>query len=980
MNVTAILLAGIFSIRSVLPAPTGSSEEEQRRRFLRVSVKASAHRSQGEYEPAAAALEQAYVLSMNAGLNHYHRQVMLRMALLKWCLGSVSESRVFFVKAGAAYDRAGDKRSAEFCGKCVELIRLYEEGKQARDSSLYYISLERFEQANSIGQDIGLLDFQVKCLRQESLVHWDMGRAAMFLESNRQALGIAERMNHRIERGRCLNNIGLSYHRLNEYSLAADYLENALEVIRAAGDHATEAECLGNLGILFRDLGNHSLSHFYLSAALAVDRQVGDRRAVAADLANLGSLLLGRGIETRSEADLAEGQKAFQESFSLLETESARDRLVFTTLNNIGIIRGEQGDPAEARRSFEEALKIVQGEGRALERGCALNNIAASYLEENNVSEALPCFRASYELGLEFSLENVVIESSFGLGRCFELAGDRERALDYYEKSVSALEGVRGRLSSEALTVGFLRGRLGAYHRAVGILAEQHLDRPSPETLGRIFDLMERAKARAFLENVWKAGVERATSPAVHKTERQIRLTANIGRLSKRLRDPDLTEEDRAALGHELEREEDEHFRLVADLRNARPEDGAGFVEEIVSLAEVRRRASDDWTAFLEYFLGDERSYLVLVTPDGADLFTLPGRAGIEGSTRGFIKLISEGSIDARQSLGTAERIGRELMPFDWQAKLGDVRKLVILPDGILHYLPFETVRVRAEGDPTYLVEACAVSYGPSASSLVALARRERVGSRSKELLALGGPARGTTASRIEVSDSSAASILRRLFGDHGDKFAPLPYSQREATDIAKLIPGDKVDLLIGNAASEDAVKSMSLEDYRILHFACHGLLDERRPLRSALVLAVGEGRENDGLLQMREIYGLRIRADLVVLSACQTARGSLEYAEGPMGLARSFFFSGARAVLATLWPVADKAGLILTREFYRQYFSGQSAGEALRLAKMKMIGSSWSHPYYWAGYALNGDPGGPPPRAKGAGPSLLANDEAPQF
>jgi CHAT domain-containing protein len=152
-------------------------------------------------------------------------------------------------------------------------------------------------------------------------------------------------------------------------------------------------------------------------------------------------------------------------------------------------------------------------------------------------------------------------------------------------------------------------------------------------------------------------------------------------------------------------------------------------------------------------------------------------------------------------------------------------------------------------------------------------------------------------------------------------------------------------------------MKTLQLQDYRIIHIACHGLLDEDRPLRSALVLSLDSGQANDGFLEMREIYGLSTSADLIVLSACRTARGLLEHAEGPMGISRSFFFTGARSVLASLWTINDKPAVFFMREFYRSYLAGHTAKEALRLAKRMLIRSSWSHPYYWASFVLIGDP-----------------------
>jgi CHAT domain-containing protein len=242
-----------------------------------------------------------------------------------------------------------------------------------------------------------------------------------------------------------------------------------------------------------------------------------------------------------------------------------------------------------------------------------------------------------------------------------------------------------------------------------------------------------------------------------------------------------------------------------------------------------------------------------------------------------------------------------------------------------------------------YLVESAAVSYCPSASALALLGNPDHRERWKKDLLALGGP-------------NYAHDYGTTIEGERIE-WAPLVFSRREVLNIAQLFSANTVDVLMGDAATEDSVKKLSLKDYRIIHFACHGFLDERYPYRSALALSLTDASEEDGFLQMREIYGLSMKAELVVLSACQTGKGPLERSEGPMGLARPFFFAGARSVLASLWPVNDQASVVFMREFYSRLRGGSSASEALSGAKRKMLRSKWKHPFFWASFMLQGDP-----------------------
>jgi CHAT domain-containing protein len=173
---------------------------------------------------------------------------------------------------------------------------------------------------------------------------------------------------------------------------------------------------------------------------------------------------------------------------------------------------------------------------------------------------------------------------------------------------------------------------------------------------------------------------------------------------------------------------------------------------------------------------------------------------------------------------------------------------------------------------------------------------------------------------------------------------------------ISRYFSKSKKDIYLGEQAKEEVLKRSSLKDYQIIHFACHGFLDEKFPFRSALVLSLYGDKEEDGFLQVREIYNLRLNAELVVLSACQTGKGSLEKGEGILGLPRIFFYAGAKSVLSTLWKINDKSTSLFMDYFYSFLAEGNELNQALRLAKMKMLNSKFSHPFYWAGFILSGN------------------------
>ena len=911
--------------------------------------------SQGEFEQASSALLRALSISRQLKYSYGQRRCLLRLAINRWNLGYVAESSEYFNEARAAFKNANDRRAEEYCLKCLKIIRLYNQGKATRDTNANYLSLEKFQQAIFLGRETGFPEFELKCLRQMGLTYWQMGRLALFLESSKKGLEISNRINHKIEKAKFLNNIGVYYQKHNDYSLALIYYENALSLIKAMDDQPTEAECLSNIGILYRDLGNLAKAQQYLSSALELDKIVGDMDSISTDMHNIGSVYLRMGIDGQNTQDLLRALDMFRSCLSLRRIEKTNSLIKFAALNSIGIIQSELKDYPNARNNFSSAMKFVEKGKYPSEKCQIINNIAACFVYENNIDDAIKYYSKALEIGSEHSLENILMESCLGLGQCFEIKGEYFSSISFYKRSIEAMENVWDRIPFESFKIGFARNKMHAYQRIIKILVSRHSANPHMTSLEEIFNFVERAKARAFLENIretWEDG-NRGTHAGFH--ERQQEISKNISLLSRRLLSDILSAELKQQINIELEREEEKYIRLVSETKTEARNKGLKITEEICSISQIQNQIIDDQTVILEYFIEEKESYLIIITRRSAELCVLAGRDDLEKSLRAYIKLLSVRSNDAQVGVEAEERIAKELIPLVKGGLLEDAKALIVIPDGILHYLPFETLRASIGHGSGYLIEKLVISYCPSSSSLFILKKQEKRNVRQRALLALGGPNYGI----LPASEHETAKkdVLNQLYDEQRFRFSPLPFSKREVLEIGKLFARSERTILVGDKASEEAVKKLPLVEYRLIHFACHGFLDERNPFRSALVLSLKAQQEEDGYLQMREIYGLTMNADLVVLSACQTGNGPLERAEGPMWLARPFFYAGARSVLVSLWSINDKTTAIFMKEFYRNLVEGCDAGRALQLAKIRMLNSAWSHPFYWASFILIGDP-----------------------
>jgi len=293
---------------------------------------------------------------------------------------------------------------------------------------------------------------------------------------------------------------------------------------------------------------------------------------------------------------------------------------------------------------------------------------------------------------------------------------------------------------------------------------------------------------------------------------------------------------------------------------------------------------------------------------------------------------------------------------------LNDYKHIVIVPDGILHYLPFEALVTRWEaGGPRFLIFDHLVTYASSASALGLLqAAQAAPCQREPRLLTYADPVfashhRGTKSAKGE---NPLLDVTRSLYATHGMSFDPLPYTRVEAQSIAARFPKKAARLFLGREATESSLKHERLEEFSQLHFATHGLIDEEVPARSGVVFSLVGDDAEDGILQMNEIFNLDLNADLVVLSACQSGLGKLVRGEGMIGLTRAFMYAGASSVVVSLWNVRDSSTAEFMKSFYRHLRAGKGKAEALRQAKLDMIRSdlpAYRFPYFWAPFVLIG-------------------------
>jgi CHAT domain-containing protein len=813
---------------------------------------------------------------------------------------------------------------------------------------------------------------------QEALVWEDHARIRMAsgdsrgaIEASDRALSRAEAAGDRQLEAKILATRGLALQYLGDPQAALVALDRSLMLARAVGDPQQEASALHLEGWSHWNLGNYQEALDRDQRSLAIGRSIHDREAVA-------WALNGIGLTWWAFGDPEKSLGPFEESIALWrQLGDPRDEVF--ALANLGFSYWTLGATRRALAAFRQVLPVTRRLGDRTAEALALNNIGLAQisLEEYadaaaTLNDALTLWKATGNVhGLAITLRNLGAADE-GLGRFGESearwnealsaarrSSDRRNeaaclaavarlearrgALDEararVEESLSVVESLRGDIAVPGLKSSFLSSQQDVYAIAVDIYLILDAREPGHGWAARAFQASERARARALLEGIAEAKLDLAQDLPEDLHRREAELSARIKDLQAR--SATASRSEKPDLEHRLELAEDEWDQLIAEMRRRTPRYASLRYPQAASAEEARRGLAAS-TAIVAYSTSPERIVVFVLTATAVTARRLDAPpAAVADRVEDFVGLISRDDADRWRRL--AGRLHADLVA-PWIGTLApSVRSLVVVPDGPLASLPFETLMPEGPGGRR-LVETFDISYAPSATALAELRIPRSPSTGVADLLVVADPPVGTARGGTGRASAEEAAF----------DLAALPQASAEARSVARF-GGPGTELLTGPRASERRLREMRLERFGVLHFATHGLLDVRHPTRSGLLLAGENGA--DGLLTAREIHRLRLQSDLVVLSACQTARGRVLAGEGVQSLARAFFHAGARSVVATLWNVNDRWSERLMTAFYDRMARGDSRAEALTNAKRALLAAE-PHlaPRSWAAFVLIGD------------------------
>jgi CHAT domain-containing protein/predicted negative regulator of RcsB-dependent stress response len=749
------------------------------------------------------------------------------------------------------------------------------------------------------------------------------------------------------------------------------------------GDRRGEAATLNNIGSAYQSLGEMQKALEKFNQTLPIFRSVGDRRGEAQILNNIGTVY----------RSLGETQKALENFNDILPLRRAMgDRHgEAQTLNNIGTAHQSLGETQKALEKYNEALPIFRGVRDRSGEAQTLNNIGTVHLALGETRKALENYTEALPHRRAVGDRNGEAATLLGIARVEQKRGDLTQARQTIEQAVDMIELLRANPNSQELRTSYFATHQDLYQSYIDILMKMHKQNPDAAFDAVAFAASERARARSLLELLTeaRADIRQGVDSSLLERERSLRQRLNVrAAAQERLLSSKHTPEQAGAAAKEIASITTEYEELRAQIRSSSPRYDALTRPQPLNLAEIQQQALDPDTLLLEYSLGDNVSYLFVVSQTSIASYQLPKRDEIEAATRRVREMLT--APQPRPGEFEAKRQARikEARANYWpqaaalsQTLLGPVashlgaKRLLILPDGALQYFPFGALPVPGRQTstasslkftPTPLIVEHEIVYSPSASAL-ALLRRELAGRRpaAKAVAVLADPVFSADDVRVKPGGKAPdgkeiPSDLTRAIGDARGELKRLLMTRDEAEAILSATPRNDGFAALDFRANRATATSGELSDYRIVHFATHGLLNGEHPELSGLVLSLvdEQGRPQDGFLRMHEIFNLQLPAELVVLSACQTGLGKEIKGEGLVGLTRGFMYAGAARVVASLWEVNDVATAELMKRFYRHMLrDGMRPAAALRGAQIEMWKRpQWQSPFYWGGFILQGE------------------------
>ncbi|MEW6351002.1 MAG: CHAT domain-containing tetratricopeptide repeat protein [Thermodesulfobacteriota bacterium] len=948
------------------------------------------YRDRAEYARALDFFEKAFAIKTRLGDAEGLTMTVNGMGTVHLYRGEYDKALALFRQSLDLAGKRRDMKSAKHALMNIGLVHC-ERGEFPQ-------GLEAYRQALVVSRQLGDLNTESKTLSNMGEAYRELGQFDQAMEHLETSLEIRKKIGDEAGQASSYMGMGLVNYGRGKHDRALELFGKSLELARRVGDRRLEARIANNVGNTYADRGEYERALELYKAAAKGSEQIGDFSAAGNALSNVASV-----FSTVGEHDKALGlyERVLESKRKLKETQKEAN-----TMLSVGEIHQFRGSYDEAMKWFRHALQVQEAGKLPTRRTKHL--VGMLYLELGKPSEAEPfitdadfstslgllalakrnyahaiaCYEACRKRAEESRDADQLFTGYTGLGVGYESLGDDVKAAEQFRKAINLTEELRSSLDPRARETFFdvkISGfyRTSPYEGLARVLMRMH--KPVDA-----LNISEFTKARVFAEAASRksAGAGTDIPDDVRRTGED--LTAQLTALKKARKEAldngrKATAENLEPRISELEKRRTEHVKL---LREKYPLFAATRYPEPMDLAQTALTA-DEWVLAYD------------VTDTGVIAYLMKGKE----LRKGVFKAIRREELDAlvrsfRDPLevGDGKELRARLGRFDFRAGwrlsevlLGDVLSVlpkgapvVVIPDDCLGVLPFEMLVLNQGGsvatdratprtrDADYFGDRNPISYYQSITALTLARHFSKQRGGGNRVLVIDDPVFEDDDPRLQTMDQEKK---RQLVGSLPDKvmsaktekgvrFPRLSGTAELGRSLKELAPGS-TDEFSGMEACKAALQRTRLDQYGSVVFATHGYggLDLPGIQEPVLVLTlVGQPKDGDGFLRMSEVMGLRLDARIVALTACQTGLGRRISGEGTMGMGRAFQYAGAKAVLMSLWSVAETSSVTLVKRFFTHLNAGKTGLEALESAKREIRAQGYDHPFYWAPFILVGE------------------------
>ena len=757
----------------------------------------------------------------------------------------------------------------------------------------------------------------------------------------KKGLATAEKTDNKRDKALIWGNMANIYDSMGRYADALSHHKVALLYRQLIGEKSWEAQTLNNIGMIYRETGQYNDALLQYRKSLTIADEIGDS-ALKAKIFNNGAIVL----DDFGKPD--EALEYYDESLKI--TRAIGDKAVEAlTLNNIAGIAFKHDKFEEAFKNYEASIAIMRAIGNREGEASTLNNIGLVYFQTNRYDDALQQYRAALAIAEEIGTLDAALRAYWGMAMTYQAQKKWAQAVEHYRKTVERIEILRDYSEDTTLQAGLFDRFTAPYAGLAQCLVNLG------DNVGA-WQVSETAKARTLVDILQNGKVEIQKNMTPKERQSEDKFSATLTSLAVQLNTAQSLNDEKeiqllkgkineARIVYDIFRRQ--LYILHPELQTKRARFSPLPLEELKSLF-----AQEPDLCLLSYVVSEKETLLFVITrgENAATPVTLTVHslaiqerelekqikdfrlqcATANGEKRGFMFNVP---VTPPQNYRSAARALYQTLLAPVAEQLKGKKQVVILPDTVLHALPFQAL---IDADNRHFIEKFALGYAPSVTALVKMRELSRQRNsadtiaQSETLLAMGRP-------------------------NYEETLRDLPATESEVKAIGTLF-GEKATLFFGNQASEGKAKS-EMNKARYLHFATHGLVNEAAPMYSSIALT--QEKDNDGRLEARELLDMNLRSDMVVLSACETALGQRSDGEGVLGLTWALFVAGTPTSVVSQWSVDDTSTGKLMVEFYRNLRAneGLTKAESLRLAQLQLMQTKgYEHPFYWAPFVIVGD------------------------